>query len=203
MSFKKIQPEVLDALSLLEITTLEKTGKTVFSQAKSGGNLLVISPEHSGKTTGALVTVFNKVNQEYEGSPRAIVVCSTIDKAVDLHTKMVRVGRRLDVTVDLAHDKGNMLQQRNDIFDGTEIVVGTPKRIYELYLQNGINLNLLELFIVDDLDEVLVAGRHMEIKRLIESLNKAQIIFLANSFNKKTEPFLDSLELPFRVLEEE
>ena len=155
-------PEVQDALSHIEINELVGLSKTTFSSVKSGSHLLIIAPEKSGKTTSAITAVFNRVHQQHEGSPRAIFICSTIDKAVDLHTKMLRAGRRWDVTGDLAHDKGNMLQQRNDIFDGTEIIVGTAKRIYELYLQNGINLNLLELFIVDDVEEVLLAGKHME-----------------------------------------
>lgn len=195
-------PEVREALSLIAINGLTGIANTTFSSVKSGGHLLVIAPEKSGKTTSAITAVFNRVHQEHEGSPRAILICSTIDKAVELHTTMVRAGRKLDVTADLAHDKGNMLQQRNDIFDGTEIIVGTAKRIYELYLQNGINLNLLELFIIDDLEEVLLTGKHMELKRLIESLNKAQILLFANAPNKKIDAFVESLELPFRVLEE-
>src|SRR5690606_11310395 len=100
----------------------------------------------------------------------------------------------------LAHDKGDMILQRNEIFNGTEIVVGTPRRIYDLYIQNGINFNLLDYLIIDDFDEILVSGRQMEIKRMFEALNKTQLIFLASVYTKKMEQFVDSLELPFRMI---
>lgn len=88
-----------------------------------------------------------------------------------------------------------MVQQRNDIFDGTEIIVGNPKRIHELYLQNGINLKLLDLFIVDDLSECLSNGKQPELKRLIESLEqKTQLVLLSDNSTKKLESFVEGLE---------
>lgn len=202
MSFKKLKPEVVEALKTIPIESLTTTANTFFSNIKSGKNVLISAPVSSGKTTTALVSIFNKVNQEYEGSPRAILLTDTIEKAETLHKKIAPVCRKLDVTADLIHDKGNSIQQRNDIFDGTEIIIGNPKRIFELYLQNGINLKLLDLFIVDDLDECLSNHKQAELKRLIESLeSKTQLVLLTNIYSKKVETFVESLEIPLTIIE--
>lgn len=202
MSFKKLKPEVVEALKTIPIESLVDAAKTFFSTIKSGKNLLISAPVSSGKTTTALVSIFNKVNQEYEGSPRAILLTDTIEKAEALHKKIAPVCRKLDVTADLIHDKGNSIQQRNDIFDGTEIIIGNPKRIFELYLQNGINLKLLDLFIVDDLDECLSNHKQAELKRLIESLeSKTQLVLMTNVYSKKVETFVESLEIPLTIIE--
>ena len=202
MSFKKLKQEVVDALKYIQIESLEDDAKVIFSTIKSGKNSLIIAPTASGKTTAALVSIFNRVNEEFEGSPRAIYLTDSIEKAEQFHKKAAIVSRRLDITSDFIHDKGNMVQQRNDIFDGTEIVIGNPKRIYELYLQNGINLKLLDLFIVDNLSECLSNGRQMELKRLIESLEqKTQLVLLTDVMSKKTEAFVDALETPVSVFE--
>jgi len=202
MSFKKLKPEVVEALKTIPIESLVDAAKSFFSTIKSGKNVLISAPVSSGKTTTALVSIFNKVNQEYEGSPRAILLTNSIEKAEALHKKIAPVCRKLDVTADLIHDKGNSIQQRNDIFDGTEIIIGNPKRIFELYLQNGINLKLLDLFIVDDLDECLSNHKQAELKRLIESLeSKTQLVLLTNVYNKKVEVFIESLEIPLAVVE--
>lgn len=202
MSFKKIIPEVREALEAIDIVGLNGINKEFFSLCKSGSHTCLIAPETTDKSDALISYVFHKVNQETEGSPRALIICSNIDRAEALSQRMQRAGRKLDVTIDLAHDKGNILQQRNDIFDGTEIIVGTPKRIHELYLQNGINLNLLELFIVEDL-EIVLQRYQMEIKRLTESMDKVQFLFTANSPSQRIDPFLESLERPIRILEEE
>ncbi len=202
MSFKKMKEEVVEALEIMEITKLEAYSKELFSAIKSGRPIFATAPKNSGKTTAALVAVFNKVNQETEGSPRAVFMSSTVDEVEALGRKTYRPARRLDVTIDLAHDKGSMLQQRNDIFDGTEIIFGSPKRMCELYLQNGVNFKLLDLFIVDDLDECLAQNRAGDIKRMIESLEaKTQVILLTNAFTPRVEAFLESIDIAFFEVE--
>lgn len=203
MSFKKIAPEVVEALKLIGIEQLNHDATTFFSAIKSGKNSFINAPLASGKTTTAIVSILNKVNHEYEGSPRAIYLTSTIDKAEQVYKKLGSISRKLDITIDLIHDKGNMIQQRNDIFDGTEIIIGNPKRVHDIYLQNGVNFKLLELFIVDDLDECLSAGKQPELKRMIESLeSKTQLILFSNTISKKVRPFVDALECPFIEIEQ-
>lgn len=202
MSFKKIKPEVIEALERAQIVSLESEAAQFFKAIKSGRPTYIIAPQNSGKTTASVVAIFNKVNQEFEGSPRAVYLTSSIENAEQVHKRILPAARKLDITVDLIHDKGNMIQQRNDIFDGTEIIIGNPKRIFDIYLQNGINLKLLDLFIIDDLDECLSNIKQAEIKRLIESLEKkTQLVILTNSNTKKAEAFIDALEIPFSVIE--
>lgn len=202
MSLKKLPPEVIEALNLVGIHSLEGDLESFFKAIKSGKNTLVSASKHSGKSTAALISIFNKVHQEYEGSPRAIYLTSTIEAADSFFKNVETVCRKLGITTDLVHDKGNIVQQRNDIFDGTEIIVGNPKRIYELYLQNGINFKLLDLFIIDDLDECLSSNKSGELKRMIESLEKrTQLVFFSNTNNKRTMSFINLLEIPINLIE--
>lgn len=204
MSFKKLKPEVVEALKSINIESLEDQSKQFFTAIKSGKNSWINSPAGTGKTTAASVAIFNRVNQEYEGSPRAIYITDTIDKAEQVHKRFSLVCRKLDITTDLVHDKGNMVQQRNDIFDGTEIVVGNPNRIFDLYLQNGINLKLLEIVIIDEFELCIQQGRQAELKRLIESLEpKTQVVLLSNEATKKATAFVENLDIPFVFIDQD
>jgi superfamily II DNA/RNA helicase len=201
MSFKKLLPEVKEALKSIEILGVSEFGKTLFSSIKAGGHVLALAPEKYGKTEAAIVACFNRVNKQLEGVPRVIFICKSIEAAVNLHERITKVAEQLDVTVDLAHDKGNMVQQRNDIFNGTEIIVGTIKRIHDLYIQNGINFKLLDYLIINDFEDVLMQGRVTEVKRLIESFGKTQLICLANGSNSRVEQFVNSVELDLKTLQ--
>ena len=203
MSFKKIAPQVVEALQVAEITHLSEFGQQLFSAVKSGVHIFALAPIKSGKTTAALVTCFNKVNQQLDGAPRILYVCGSIDAAIDVHERMTPIATKLDVTLDLVHDKGDMVLQRNNIFNGTEIIIGTIKRIFDLYVQNGINVQSLNYIIFDDFDEILTQGKIMEVKRLIEGVQKTQIICLANEKNQRVSYFLESAPLDFKVFEEE
>jgi len=204
MSFKKLKPEVVEALKSINIESLEDQAKQIFTTIKSGKNSWINTPAGTGKTTAATVAIFNKVNQEFEGSPRAIYMTDTIDKAEQVYKRFKIACRKLDITTDLVHDKGNMVQQRNDIFDGTEIVVGNPKRVFDLYLQNGINLKLLDIVIIDDFELCIQQGRQAEIKRLLESLEaKTQIVILSTEATKKATAFIENLEIPITFINQE
>lgn len=200
MSFKKIPENVKQALANEQITEVSEFGQTLFSNIKSGAHVLAIAAKASGKTTTALVACFNKINKAYEGAPRILFVCANDDAALALADKMKRIAKPLDVTIDLAHDRGNMIEQRNDIFNGTEIIVGTMKRIFDLYIQNGISTSLLDYLIFDDFDDILLQGKTMEVKRIIDGLGKTQVICLANENTKRVEQFADKSELVFNIV---
>ena len=201
MSFKKLAPEVTLALSQVEITGVSEQGQLIFSAIKSGSHVLAIAPKNCGKTNTAIVASFDKVNQELEGAPRVIFICKNIDESLRLYEIMRKIAAPLNVTVDLAHDKGNMVKQRNDIFNGTEIIVGTIKRIHDLYVQNGINFKMLDYLIIDDVEEILSLGKSMEIKRLMEGFGKTQLICLANQKNARIDQFISSTSIDLKVLE--
>lgn len=204
MSFKKIKPEVVNALKFIKIEGLKDEVKPFFSTIKSGRHTMIVSPENTGKTTTAIVTIFNKVNTEFEGSPRVIYLTNSAGNAEDVYKKVALVCRKLDITADLVHDKGNIVQQRNDIFDGTEIIVANPKRAFDLYLQNGLNFNLLELFIVDDFDKCIADKKQAELKRMIESLPaKAQVVLFLSKLDAKSSSFIDNLEIDFTIINQE
>jgi superfamily II DNA/RNA helicase len=192
MSLTKLRPILQEILPDKGISTLNPLQLKILEGLKAGKNLLVEAPDGSGKTTSLLLSVLQKIEAAGEGSPRAIIVCSTDQKAYDLHEQLTPICRILDLTVDLAHERGNMLLQRNAIFDGTEIIVAHPKRLYDLYIQNGFNVGQMKLFILDDALELIKNGYKMQLSRIVESLPKCQHIYCSTSFNdRKMEEYLE------------
>lgn len=141
------------------------------------------------------------VPQPEEGSPRAIVVCKDDDTAKRIHEHVSKVVKPHDLTIDLIIEKGNKLKQRNDLFDGTEIIIGTPKRLCELYFQNGFNIGKLKLFLILEMDHQMRLGFRGFISRIAESLPKCrQLIFTRNAEEERTVAYLDQFVNPVSVV---
>jgi len=202
MAFENLRTELAELLEEKNFSALNAFENAVIDGIRSGRNTLAEGPEGSGKTTAALVAVLQKVTEAAEGSPRAIIVCATDQKAYDLHAELSKYCRWLDLTVDLAHDRGNILQQRNDIFDGTEIIVATPKRLYELYIQNGFNVGKLKLLILDDMVDQFRTGHKMHLIRLFESLPKCQHLYFSTTFaERRTAEFIEEYLPIYQTIE--
>lgn len=204
MSFKKLRPELAELLTEKGLTELNSFQQSILDSLKAGKNILAEGPDGSGKSFAVFISLLQKIVEPGEGSPRAIVVCADDDRARSLHQQLESYCRIMDLTVDLAHEKGNMLQQRNDIFDGTEIIVGTPKRLYDLYIQNGYNISKMKLFVIDDALEIFRKGYKMQLSRIAESLPKCQHLLLSHSFSdKRVEEYLDEYVPVHHVIEAE
>jgi superfamily II DNA/RNA helicase len=192
MSLLKLREELQEIFPDKGITELNPFQLAVLDGLKSGKSCLIEGPKDAGKTTAIFVSLLQKITEPGEGSPRAIVVCETDQDAYDLHAKLTPICRILDLTVDLAHDRGIMLQQRNDIFDGTEIIIANAKRLYELYIQNGFNVSQLKLFVLDDTLELFKKGYKMQLSRMVESFPKCQHLYFSTSFDdRRIEDYLE------------
>ncbi len=201
-SLEKLRPELVVNLLAEGVKELTPIQQKSISKIKEGRNVLISGPKGSGKSTLALFSILQKVTQPEEGSPRALMISMDVDEVKGYDPLLKRYSKNMDLTVDLAHEKGNILQQRNDIFDGTEIIIGTPKRIGELYLQNGFNVKLLKLLIIDDASEMMRKGFQAQLFRIIEGNPKCQLLILTEQLTDKLTSFIDRLETAFIHIQE-
>lgn len=168
---------------------------------KSGKNILIegVMPHQINRLL--TFSLLNRITQPEEGSPRAIWITSTNEEANRLGKELAYLIKMQDVTVDLANEKGNILQQRNDIFDGTEIIIGNLKRIHELYIQNGINFNKVKYFFIEDIEEMLKGQGIAYLNRILEGLPKCQIVIVCKFKNERIDKLIDNALLNFEVME--
>lgn len=142
------------------------------------------------------------VPQPEEGSPRAIILCKDDQQARAIHAQFLPLAKPLDLTVDLIVEKGNKLQQRNDLFDGTEIIVGTARRICQMYFQNGFNVSKLRLFAVLEMDVQMRQGLKGYILRLAESLPKCkQLLLTKNTDESRIQEYVEEMIPTIQLIE--
>jgi ATP-dependent RNA helicase RhlE len=198
MAFEKLQETLIENLVTAGFEDFLPEQKKLFGKIREGKNLIIMTEGNKGLSSLFLITALNKVPVPEEGSPRVVVICANDDEAQSRYEDLKKWSRHMDLTIDLAHERGKQIQQRNDIFDGTEIVIGTAKRIYDLYIQSGLNLNLLRLFVIDDANQTLVKNNPGYLARFADSLPKCQILIGAKVYNDKLEAFCE--QIPFGFL---
>jgi ATP-dependent RNA helicase RhlE len=80
-------------------------------------------------------------------------------------------------------DQGIIQYQKDVIYEGLDVLIGTPKRLTELLKMTGIPLPEIKMFVAEDADSFTL-DKYAMIYRVADSINKSQLIMVANSWNK-------------------
>ncbi len=194
MTLEQLNNLLEGTLTEANITALNPLQEAILARIKQGGDAVFVAESGAGKTTGIGLIAVMRAPKAFEGSPRVLILSPTVDTVHVLHQQLTHWTRRTEIAVELGHDKGNMVLERNNIFEGADIIVGNTKRIMSLYNQNGIHMNQLNLFVVDGASEITtdpVMAQH--ILRLVESLPKCQRIVLTREITPRVEKMIEYL----------
>lgn len=190
--FEKLDNHFENTLSTGGINPPNELQEAIIKRIKQGGDLIVVAPKGSGKTYAAILASLFKCPESQEGSPRVLYIGSSNDEVAELTKKTALLSRRKELMIEAANDKGKIVQQRNFIFQGADIIFGNPKRIFDLYIQSGLNLNKLNLVILDNPDLFLNDKTIGEMIRIGEALPKCQRVFLIETMTQKVERLISS-----------
>lgn len=193
MSFKKLINPLKDALALRGFDEPLPFQQQTLSKIKGGANMFGIASTGAGKTTSIVLSVIQKLKGEAFGDvPRAIVVVKDKQAALDVGFEFASFSKETDLRVYCAYDENNIDEQKEEIYTGTDVVIITPKRLSKLYFINGINMNNLQLFIVDDAETLFANDSFTAVTRIPDSIGKCQYVVFASKFDKRFEVWQDT-----------
>ena len=188
MGFKKIQEELIEALDVAGFKEPLPFQKRVLSQIKGGASIFGIAPKGAGKTTAIVISTLQKLNcAAFEEAPRALIYVKDKEAALSLEATFKRFTKRMDLRIYPVYEEHNIEAQRNDIFEGVDIVIATPKRLSKLFYLNGINLGKLKLFVVDDAEFLSKPSPFSDVIRIPESLDRCQYLIFSSKFDARME----------------
>ncbi len=187
MFSKKLDPQLQEKLQQLEIIEPTEIQQLVFSKLVAGGDHIITAENGSGKTTMMIIFLLHKLKAAFEDAPRAMVLVPDKEAALALKERFIEVAGRTDLRFVCAYERGPLDIQRDDIYGGVDVVIATPKRIQEIYFQNGVNLNKMKHFVVDS-GETLTGNIQVSVDRMFQSIpDKCQRIMISDRLTERLE----------------
>lgn len=188
MSFKKLLPCIKENLLRFNIEVPTLLQKQLISLIKGGANIIATAPEGSGKTTNIIINTIQKLKGEsFEDVPRALIFVKDKEAVLALQSKFLEWTKNTDLRIALAYEEEKINDQKDKIYVGCDIVIGTPGRLSKIYFQNGLNIANLQLLIIEDADFLVGTSAHTDIHRIVESLTKCQFLVFSNHQHNKIE----------------
>jgi superfamily II DNA/RNA helicase len=190
--------EVLEENGFTESTELEQI---CIPKIKSGHDLLCIAGNGCGKTTTIVVSVLQRLKSSLNDVPRAVIVVPDKDRALEMKNEFNLLGEYTDLRVNLACDDGKIDDQKDLIYMGSDVVIGTAKRLNKIYTLYALNLSGVKLFAIDDAEKVIKSINYLQIDRLSESMPKAQRVVFASQMTEWIERFSNEFMTIQEVIE--
>ncbi|TRX61674.1 DEAD/DEAH box helicase [Carboxylicivirga sp. M1479] len=185
MKLKKLIPQLASAIINAGFdTNIKEVQSLSIPKIKSGADIFAICPEKEGKTTAIIMGVIQQLKEPFEEAPRAIIITSTKEKAFELEEQFISLSKGTKLRSFIAFDQGIIQYQKDEIYDGLDVLICTPKRLMELVNINGVPMTKVKMLIVDNAETVITNSNHAIIYRIADGLKNPQILFFANKWHK-------------------
>ncbi len=122
-----------------------------------GGDLVGVAETGTGKTAAFLLPILNGMEAGAQ-DPQALVICPTRELAMQVAGEARRFGSSIGARTVLAYGGTSSGQQKADLKEGCDILVGTPGRLLDFVQSAWLSLRKLKHLVLDEADRMLDMG---------------------------------------------
>lgn len=184
----KINNMLLRALSDLGFDTPTPIQEQAFPVVMSGTDVVGIAQTGTGKTFAYLLPILNMHSFSKDIHPKTMILVPTRELVVQVVEEAEKLGKYASVRVLGVYGGASMNKQKEALVLGTDIIVGTPARLYDLLLSRALQLKNIKKLVIDEVDVMLDLGFRFQLINLFELLpNRRQNIMFSATMTEDVE----------------
>ncbi len=153
-------------------------GKDVMAAAQTG----------TGKTAGftlPILQLLSKGQPAKQNHIRTLILTPTRELAIQVHESVAIYGKNLPLKSAVVYGGVKINPQMMKLRKGVDILVATPGRLLDLYGQNAVKFDHVEILVLDEADRMLDMGFIRDIKKIIALLpKKRQNLMFSATFSE-------------------
>ena len=193
---------LVNALSDLGFETPTPIQQQSFSPIMSGKDVVGIAQTGTGKTLAYLLPILRMLPfKQQQIDPRVLVMVPTRELVVQVVDEIKKLGKYTNNKAIGVYGGTNINTQKKALAEGTDIIVATPGRLYDLALARSISLKKIQKLVIDEVDVMLDLGFKFQIENIIELLPRQRqgILFSATMTDKVIKIINDSFINPVKI----
>lgn len=166
--------------------------------ALDGSDVLGCAQTGTGKTAAFALPIVSKLGKRNlkaaKNHPFVLVLAPTRELAIQISDSFKTYGKHLHLRQALVYGGVSQVNQVRALNRGAHILVATPGRLLDLMNQGHIKLSRLEMFVLDEADQMMDMGFLPDLKRIISNLpNERQSLFFSATLSPKITALSNSL----------
>jgi ATP-dependent RNA helicase RhlE len=177
----KISRNLEKALEDLGFENTTPIQEKAFPIVMSGSDVVGIAQTGTGKTFAYLLPILNTLSFSKEIHPKVVILVPTRELVVQVVEEAEKLAKYSGVRVLGVFGGKSMLRQKDALALGTDILVATPARLYDLILTKAVQLKSVRKLVIDEVDVMLDLGFRFQLVNIFELLpaRRQNIMFSA------------------------
>lgn len=201
MQFKNlnITPVILKSLEEIKYKVPTPIQEEAIPLILSGRDILGCAQTGTGKTAAFAIPTLQllneeKVSQNSQGKIRALIITPTRELATQIYNSFRIYGKYTKLKYCVIFGGVSQKPQEKKLKQGVDILVATPGRLNDLVNQKLIDLKHIEIFILDEADQMLDMGFIKDIKKVISIIpDKKQTLLFSATMPHDIEKLANSI----------
>ncbi|MCP5181473.1 MAG: DEAD/DEAH box helicase [Pseudomonadales bacterium] len=139
----------------------------------AGGDIMAAAQTGTGKTAGFTLPILQRLGRGARVRARhirALILTPTRELAAQIRQSIETYGRYEKLSSLVVFGGVNINPQQAALRNGVDILVATPGRLLDLYQQQAIRFDDLEVLVLDEADRMLDMGFIHDIRRILKLL---------------------------------
>ncbi len=183
---------ILKALAANGYDTPTPIQQQAIPSLMEGRDLCGVAQTGTGKTAAFSLPSLHRfatdVKPRKDGSCRMLVLSPTRELAAQIAESIRGYGKFLGLTVQCIFGGVPVFTQKKKLRGGVDILVATPGRLLDLIDQRALSLDGVEIFVLDEADQMMDLGFIHDLKRVDKLLpTKRQTLFFSATMPRKIE----------------
>lgn len=163
-----------------------------YSIILSGKNTVGIAQTGTGKTLAYMLPLLKDLKYSSQIQPRILILVPTRELVLQVVGQINSYVKYMDVRVVGVYGGTNIKTQIQSVLQGSDILVATPGRLYDLALERVVKLNQIKKLVLDEVDVMLDLGLRFQLSNIFELLPaKRQNIMFSATMTAEVDAIID------------
>jgi ATP-dependent RNA helicase RhlE len=188
-----LRKQLRNAIADLGYTAPTQIQAQSFSTVLSGKDILGIAQTGTGKTMAYALPILEEQKYSSEAHPRVLILVPTRELVTQVVDEIAILSKYMSVRTLGIYGGVNINTQRLKLSEGTDIIVATPGRLYDLLLSQSVMPRNIKKLVIDEVDVMLDLGFRPQLMNIFELLpEKRQNIMFSATMTEEVEDLIDS-----------
>src|SRR5690606_25767734 len=163
-----------------------------FPVIMSGRDMMGIAQTGTGKTFAYLLPLLKSYKFSPTETPKITILVPTRELVVQVVEEVEKLTKYMSVRTLGIYGGVNINTQKTAVFQGVDILVGTPGRVMDLALDNYLRFDETQKLVIDEFDEMLNMGFRPQLTSILAMMRtKRQNILFSATMTEEVDAVLE------------